>query len=191
MCACITRTACYVRVRIYTCVRVHACAHHRYPGSDVFEHHVFEATPGGIWKEQMGWSSAAAQADKRIRFHNVAVWNRDTTLRFGVRKSASHVVEGTGGARGVFGNDTKVKATHEILALDFAKWLLESVKPDDFVLVKMDIVRAVLPSASRAHHGAHMHACASRRGPTPRTHLADAIAVCGRVLYACLLISSY
>ena len=134
------------------CVCVHACAHHRYPGSDAFEHHVFEATPGGIWKEQMGWSSAAAQADKRIRFHNVAVWNRDTTLRFGVRKSASHVVEGTGGASGVFGNDTKVKATHEIIALDFAKWLLESVKPDDFVLVKMDIVRAVLPSASRAQH---------------------------------------
>ena len=79
-----------------------------YPGSASFEHHVFEATPGSMWKDKMGWSSAAAQADKRIRFHNVAVWNRDTTLSFGVRKSASHVVEGTGGATGVFGNDTKV-----------------------------------------------------------------------------------
>ena len=93
----------------------------------------------------MGWSSPAAQADKRIRFHNVAVWNRDTTLSFGVRKSASHVVEGTGGAHGVFGNDTKVSATHDITAIDFAKWLLSSFRPDDFVLVKMDIVHSRPP----------------------------------------------
>lgn len=66
----------------------------KYPDASRFEHHAFEATPASMWRETMGWAAAAA-SDKRIELHNVAVWNKNTTLSFGIRKSASHVVEST------------------------------------------------------------------------------------------------
>jgi len=115
-----------------------------YPDAAHWEHHAFEADANF----NAAWA-AAAKADPRIHHHNVAVWNKDTTLTFGLRKSASHVVEGTGGASGVFGKDRKVKLEHEVVAVDLARWLKAHARDEDFVLVKMDIEGAemvVLPA---------------------------------------------
>ena len=113
---------------------------HGYPGAPGgWVHHHFEAD--AKFTEQ--WRAAAAK-DPRLHFHNNAVWHKDTTLAFGIRKSASHVVEGAGGSIGVFGQDRKITEEHQVVAIDLARWLQEHTAPDDFVLVKMDIEGAEL-----------------------------------------------
>ena len=116
----------------------------RYPGAKDFEHHAFEALPKAAREQyaSMNWE-AAMETDRRIHFHNVAVWNVNTTLTFGERRSASHVV-GTAAnsgsdARSVYGSDRKVRSQTSIPAIDFAEFVRTHATPDDFVLVKMDI----------------------------------------------------
>mmetsp|Transcript_10962 Transcript_10962/g.18648 ORF Transcript_10962/g.18648 Transcript_10962/m.18648 type:complete len:214 (+) Transcript_10962:473-1114(+) len=110
----------------------------KYPGAAAFETHHFEATPRHVDYAQLwrGWDAAVKQ-DPRIHAHNCAVWNRNTTLQFGMRRSASHVSDAS--ARSVFGKDKKVKGEYPVPAIDLAGFLRTHAREDDFVVVKMDI----------------------------------------------------
>lgn len=115
-----------------------------YPDADRFEHHAFEADAAMHAKWQ-----AAMQKDPSLNYYPIAVWNKNTTLTFGIRKSASHVVEGSGGKSGVFGQDKKVTQENSVHAIDFSGWLKNNVKETDYVVLKIDIEGAefvVLPS---------------------------------------------
>ena len=133
------------------------------------EHHAFEAdhTMHEFWR-------AAEEKDPRIKYHPVAVWNKNTTLIFGSRRSASHVLQekpeepkASGGSSGssakkkasgawaaltgfagIFGADKKVTAETSVAAIDFSSWVLSHVREQDFVVLKVDIEGAefvVLP----------------------------------------------
>ena len=109
-----------------------------YPDAAAFEHHAFDAAPH--WAQDMGWEEASVR-DRRMKLHNVAVWTHNTTLSFGLRKSASHVVaNASDNARSIFGaDDRKIKESYDVPAIDLGIFLAEHTTPDDFVLVKMDI----------------------------------------------------
>ena len=116
-----------------------------YPGAAQFEHHAFEAQPRHLWGQpgfpkRNDWSKSVLANDPRIRFYNVAVWTRNTTLKFGGRKSASHVSGASGASeQRIFGSDPKFRHEVEVPAIDLVDFLQKRATEDDFVLVKMDI----------------------------------------------------
>jgi len=78
----------------------------RYPQSEKFEIHAFEAKP--LYAKT--YQSCATS--KEIHFQNLAVYTKETELD----------VEGV-----------------KTQAIDFAKWMQDSLKPEDFVVGRMDI----------------------------------------------------
>ena len=114
-----------------------------FPDANNFEQYAFEGN--GAYNKY--WR-VAEQQEPKLHFTNAIVWNEDTTLDFGLRHSASHVVL-DGKDDSIFGRDKKISSTHRVNAVNFSRWLREHVEPDDFVLAKMDIEGSefqVLPS---------------------------------------------
>jgi len=104
-----------------------------YPGGQDFDEiHVFEAD-GSFIPQYEGKPGVTA--------YHAAAWYENTTLSFGIRRSASHVVDID---RTLAGNenlaaDKKVTETHDVQAIDMADFLTRTFVPEDFVVMKMDI----------------------------------------------------
>ena len=104
-----------------------------YPEGEHFDEiHVFEAD-GQFIPQYEGKPGVTA--------YHAAAWYENTTLSFGIRRSASHVVDID---RTLAGNvelpaDRKVTESLDVQAVDMADFLSRHFVPEDFVVMKMDI----------------------------------------------------